>query len=250
MSPPKAAENRPILQPRGLRAGCHYLNQQTLVAPKEGDVRDFRRRRIHKRHGSNTLLLVATENISKINILKEKLRGEMTEGELVTRPFKAETCALQLYNKMGIICLLERIGALIEFVSRNSHVLEEDRIGTVVVGAIGNYIQTSSTDTSGADFGLVILYNANTQCVVQGTSRGVPVEGEYLQEARSGGFWDKEKSKGKIIYGSILKKVFHTAAQRELGADYDIAKDWHRVVCGVSRESLLKDVVQTLGPIL
>lgn len=211
---------------------------------------DFRRLSSCEPYGSNTLLLAATNDMSEIEIFEEKLRGEMIGGELVTHSIEPKTSAQQPYNKMGMTCLLERIEAMVEFATWSSHLLKENQIGTVVIGAIEHYIQTSSIDTSGADFGLVMLYNVNTQKVVQGISKGVPVEGEYLQEARSAGFWDEEKDRGKITYGEILRKIFHGAAQREFGPDYDIAKDWHRAVCSISRYSLLKDVVQTFGPLL
>jgi hypothetical protein len=251
MSPPEHAENRPMPRPRSLRAGFHLLNQQTLVTTeREGDAKGIKRLFLRDIYGSNTLLIVATKNLSKIDILEEKIRGEMNAGELITYSFEPRTSAQQPYNKMGKTCLLERVEAMVEFADQNSHVLRENQIGTVIIGAIENYIHTSSTYTSGVDFGLVMLYNARTQCIVQGTSKGVPVEGEYLQEARSGGFWDGERNRGKITYGEILKKVFHEAAQREFGAGYDVAKDWHRAVCGISRYSLLRDVTQALDPIL
>jgi hypothetical protein len=230
-----------------LRAGLCLLNQQRLVTI-EGEGRDFRRLVMREAYGSNTLLLTTTEDL--FEILEEKIRAEMGEGELITYHFEYKTSAQQPYNKMGMTCLLERIEAMVEFAEQNSHILEDYRIGTVVIGAVESFIQTSSIDTSGAEFGLVMLYNAKTQCVVQGTSKGVPVEGEYLQEARSGGFWDDEKDRGKMTYGEILRKIFHKAAQKEFGVDYDIAKDWHRVVCGVPRYRLLRDVVQNLSPIL
>jgi hypothetical protein len=214
----------------------------------EGEGRDFRRLVMREAYGSNTLLLAATEDM--FGILEEKIGAEMSEGELITYLFEYKTSAQQLYNNMGMTCLLDRIEAMVEFVEQNSHMLEDYRIGTVIIGAVESFIQTSSIDTSGAEFGLVMLYNAKTQCVVQGTSKGVPVEGEYLQEARSGGFWDNKKDRGKMTYGEILRKIFHKAAQREFGADYDIAKDWHRAVCGISRYCLLRDVVQSLSPIL
>lgn len=250
MSPPEHGENRLMPQPRSLRAGLHVLNQQTLVTTAARDGGDFKRLFIREPCGNNTLLLVATENLSKIGILEEKIRGEMNEGELVTYSIEPKTSAQQPYNKMGMRCLLERIEAMVEFANQNSQMLKEDRIGTVIIGAMENYIQTSNTDNSGADFGIVMLYNANTQCVVQGTSKGVPVDGEYLQEARSGGSWGEEKDRGKVTYGEILKKVFHKAAQREFGTEYDIAKDWHRAVCGISRYSLLREVARDLSPIL
>jgi hypothetical protein len=151
---------------------------------------------------------------------------------------------------MGEGCLLERVEATLRYAETNVPLFEENNIGTVVVGAIENYIRVSDSNDSATDFGIVILYNATTRKAIHGISRGINVPNEYLLEAKKRGFVDSQRKGGRVTVGTILKERFDEPARSKFGDDYDISKDWHLAVSGESRYNLLASVVEELGQIL
>ncbi|OAL42785.1 hypothetical protein IQ07DRAFT_668720 [Pyrenochaeta sp. DS3sAY3a] len=204
----------------------------------------------HQGYGCKVLLLIPPENYSITALLASKIRKEVQEAELIVHSEPVKTRVVQLYNEGGAISLVKRIEEMTAFIKSNDTFLEENRVGTIVIGAIENYVRISKMDGSAADFGVAILYNTKTHRILQGISRGVPVQKEFLEKARQEGFWDGGINEGKFTVGEILKIHFDDPARRKYGQDYDIAKDWRRVVCGASQCDLLKGVLDELGPIL
>jgi hypothetical protein len=96
--------------------------------------------------GTNVLLLVPTENKFKTKVLEEKLRKELKGAKLITHQYKVDTGVEQPYDEMGEVCLLERIEATLRYAETNVPLLEENNIGTVVIGGIENYIRVSDSN--------------------------------------------------------------------------------------------------------
>jgi hypothetical protein len=232
------------------------LCKQDPVSPDETDITsdltfDFPRFPITA-HGEKVLLLVPTENKFKTKVLKERVMKEVGEANLVIHQHNVDTGVDQPYDEMGVECLVFRTKGMIRFLEENPDFLETNAIGNVFIGVIENYIRLpeSGTQNPGSqahDFGIVMLYNATTLKVAYKVSEGVPVQEKYLKEARQEGIVNGREKGGKVTYGSILKKHFAEPTRELSGAEYDISKDWHLVVCGKSRYELLENTVASLS---
>jgi hypothetical protein len=85
-------------------------------------------------------------NKFKTKVLEEKLRKELKGAKLITHQYKVDTGVEQPYDEMGEVCLLERIEATLRYAETNVPLLEENNIGTVVIGGIENYIRVSDSN--------------------------------------------------------------------------------------------------------
>ena len=138
----------------------------------------------------------------------------------------------QPYDEKGLEGGCNRVQNALIWVMNNNNLLKEEGVGTVMIAAIENYIQKGDP---AVDYGVVIFYNAMLVKAAATLSRGVTVPQDFLNEAEAGGFDDKEKKCGKITLGKVLEQVF--------GVD---RKNWHEVVCGISRYDLLEEAVEEL----
>lgn len=250
MSSSKYRDQQGLSQKPGLRSGFEYLNPQSLVVAESIDRMSFDNLSHFKSYGRNILLLVDTEDSQERALLEQKVRRDMNSSELFTLLYERKTRVVQPYNEMGVQELRGRIEAMMRYVGGMRHFMKSKGIGTVVIGAIQSYIRISTLDGSAAEFSIVMLYNAETTTVIQGICEGVPVQTEYLRDARGAGFWDEEATEGKTTYGETLERIFFRTAQSRLRSGLGIANDWHWIVCGQSRHDLLQAVAYGLGPIL
>jgi ribosomal protein S6E (S10) len=141
--------------------------------------------------------------------------------------------------------MIERLRAMMVYANEIECTFEDRGIGSVIVGAVENYIRISRDNDSAADFGIVAFYNVAAGVLIQGVTQGVPMQLCYLTEARDEGNL-VGKSAGYVTYGNILKKHFKAAALRVYGSSLDIGSNWHEVVCGRSRYCILMETCQDL----
>jgi hypothetical protein len=172
--------------------GVHTLDKQQLTAPDKDakpivlPLTDYK---FNGGYGSKVLLLVAGTDAAKKNLLKASLQHVVDRtklvpqhivdrNELVAEGHHADTTENQPYDEGGIKCLTERLRAMISYAKENESSFGERGIGTVIVGAIENYIRDTAVD-----FGAVAFYNVETGMLVQAITQGVPVQRRYLLEA-------------------------------------------------------------------
>lgn len=228
------------LQSPGLRSGFSYLYRQSLVASESAGDLAFRNPCFPKLCGKNVLLLIDTEDAGEVKVLEDKVRTDVKGDKLCILSHAPGVPIKQAYNEQGIKVLADRIEAMVDFVGQNRELVQTRDIGTIVIGAIQGYVRTSKRDGSGAAFDMVLLYNATTERVIKGVTKGIPLQAEYLREARE----------GKTTYGEALDSVFCDAARKRFGCDFDIVNDWCWAVCGQSRCDRLQAVARDLGSIL
>jgi hypothetical protein len=185
------------------------------------------------------MLLVDTEDADEVKVLVGKVKADLAGDNSYIVLHSPSPPIEQAYNELGIRMLADRIEAMADFVGRNRALIQTRDIGTIVVGAIQSYVRTSKRDGSGAAFEMVLLYNATTGRVMKGESKGVPLQAEYLREARG----------GKTTYGEALNPVFCEAARKRFGCNFNIAKDWCWAVSGQSRLDRMQAVAQAFGSI-
>jgi hypothetical protein len=228
--------------------GKHQLYKQQLAEPDTSaktvvlPLGDYK---LSCGHGENVLLLVPSANKDKRQLLQASLQETVGDSKLTVQPYNIETGVEEPYNDAGVECIARRICGTVSHAKTIEHTLKDQHIGTIIIGAIENYIRTSKENESAVDFGLVVFYNVGTGALVQATTQGVPVQMRYLREALSGRL-SEQSSAGSVTYGSILEKYFDTLAQELHGPAFEISKDWHKVVCGRSRYYLLMDTCRDL----
>lgn len=228
------------LQSPSLRSGFSYLYRQSLVGSESPVHLEFENSCFPKLFGTNVLLLIDTEDADEVNVLEEKVKTALEGNRSFILSHAPCVQIKQVYNEQGTKVLAERIQAMVEFVDQNRELIQTRDIGTIVMGAIQGYVRTSTRDSSGAAFEMVTLYNATTDEMIQGVSKGVPLQAEYLREARE----------GKTTYGEALTPFFYKAARKRFGCDFNIVNDWCWIVCGQSRHDRLQAVARDLGSIL
>jgi hypothetical protein len=231
---------RGTLHSPALQSGFNYLYRQSPVASESAGDLALRNSCFPKLCGKNVLLLIDTEDAGEVNLLEDKVRTDV-EGDNLSILFHASGVSIkQVYNEQGLKVLADRIEAMVDFVGQNRELIRTRDIGTIVIGAIQGYIRTSKRDGSGAAFEMVLFYNATTERVIKGVSRGIPLQAEYLREARE----------GKTTYGGALDSVFCDAARKRFGCDFNLVNDWCWVVCGQSRHDRLQAAARDLKSIL
>jgi hypothetical protein len=191
--------------------------------------------------GQYVLLLVPTADREERHLLQSVLRHHIDELKLVSYAYDVDTGIEQPYDDAGIECLKERLLAMVDVTESSAPVLEELRIGTVIIGVAENYIRASACDALFVDFGIVVFYNVATGGLFQTTTRGVPLQSSYVEDAKELGLSSVRQSEGSVRYGDILELYFGEPARQRCGSDFEISKDWYQIVCGNSRYDLLKD---------
>jgi hypothetical protein len=208
-------------------------------------------------YGENILVLLPTENSFKRNIVESKIStylGPKRLNRLIIQQLEdiSSDVGNQPYDEKGLEGACNRIRNAVDWLMRNGKsVLEEKKVGTVLVVGIENYIerkivasivddsidrdQGDDNCTAAIDYGIVMIYNATTMKAAAAVSRGVGVQKAFLDEAEALGFDDEERKCGKVTVGEVLAKYFHV----DKG-------NWHEVVCDVSRYVLLQEALERL----
>ncbi|KAK3335950.1 hypothetical protein B0T19DRAFT_24169 [Cercophora scortea] len=193
-------------------------------------------------HGERTLLLFPTENEGKVQILLRGFNKQQPPGStdpLLYRTVPVESnVGEQPYNEAGVEGARNRISnGLRKFLAtpEQQSYLEANKIGTVMVACIENFIQTVGVDRP-TDFGVVVILNASTGEAVAAISKGVTVAPEYVEHARSLGVQDGNVDHGLVTVGNVL-------AANVPGLD---KADWHAVVAGRSRYDILDEAIDGL----
>ena len=210
------------------------LFEQSVVEPPNTNSPEYEPTEFYlNTHGENVLLIIPTGNEFKSTVLQSKMKavlGKDFKGRLVLHVQDFESgVGKQPYDEKGLEGGCNRIKNALIWLMNNKKLLEDEGVGTVMIAAIENYIQRGNP---AVDYGVVIFYNATLNKAAATLSRGVTVPQDFLHEAEASGFDDGEKKCGKITLGQVLEKVF--------GVD---SKNWHEVVCGISRYDLLKEAV-------
>ncbi|OCK73628.1 hypothetical protein K432DRAFT_364633 [Lepidopterella palustris CBS 459.81] len=191
-------------------------------------------------HGHNILLFVPTANQFKRKAIQSKIEarlGPNQQSHLIIHQQNIDSgVGNQPYDENGARGAYTRIRNALSWLHENIQMLEEKKIGTVVVGAIENYIQRPLDCGPAVDYGVVVLYNATARTTAGAVSRGVTVPKEFLEEAEAEGFDDETdgRKSGKVTVGEVLERTF--------GID---KADWQKVVCGISRYVLLQEALDS-----
>ncbi|RYO02830.1 hypothetical protein AA0121_g13246 [Alternaria tenuissima] len=220
---------RELLQPPSLRSGFNHLYQQPLVASESASDLCIEKTRFPRLSGKNVLLVLDTEDAVEVGVLGKTVEDGLAIGSKCIRDHASVVEVRQVYNEQGVKVLANRIQAMVNFASQNQERNQTEDVGNVIIGAIQGYVRTAKRDGSGAAFEILTLYNATTGEIAQSVSDGVPLQAEYLIEAR-------EKD---ITYGSVLDPIFSKAAQEKYGYDLHIANDWSKAICGQTRRKRL-----------
>jgi non-canonical (house-cleaning) NTP pyrophosphatase len=188
--------------------------------------------------GNEILLVVPTENKRKRSIIEETARAQAPSNvavHTVTVPVDSGV-GEQPYNEAGEIGAYNRISNALDRIQGEEYasVFSDKRIGTVIVAAIENYIQTDRVERP-VDYGVVVIHNATTQQTVSCVSCGVTVPPAYVGRARRFGF-DGNRNHGRVTVGQIL-------AAHISGLD---KADWQKVLAGRSRYDILTQAIKSL----
>lgn len=155
------------------------------------------------------------------------------KGRLVTHVDEFESgVGEQPYDEKGLEGAYNRLRNALTWLMNNEKLLEDERVGTVMIAAIESYIQRGNP---AVDYGVVIFYNAMLDKAAATLFCGVTVPQDFLNEAEAGGFDDNEKKRGKITLGKVLEQVFDVER-----------RNWHEVVCGRSRYDIVEEAVEKL----
>ncbi|KAF2466211.1 uncharacterized protein BDR25DRAFT_395763 [Lindgomyces ingoldianus] len=190
-------------------------------------------------YGENILVIIPTANQFKKKAVQSRIEAQIGQDKssriIIHQQSVDSGVGNQPYDEKGLEGAYNRIRNTLAWLNHNQGILEEKKIGTVLVGVIENYIQRSTDGLSAVDYGVVVIYNATTGKVAGAISRGVTVPQTFLEEAEGQGFNDAGGKSGKVTVGEILEQNF--------GID---AANWHEVVCGTSRYALLEEALSTL----
>jgi hypothetical protein len=191
--------------------------------------------------GQYVLLLVPTTDREERHLLQSVLHHHIDELKLVSYAYDVDTGIEQPYDDKGIECLKKRLLAMVDVTESSAPVLEELGIGTVIIGVVENYIRKSTGEAPPVDFGIVVFYNVATGGLFQTTTRGVPLQESYVEEAQGLGRISERENEDGVRYGEIMELYFGEPARKRCGSDFEMSKDWYQVVCGTSRYVLLED---------
>lgn len=189
-------------------------------------------------NGRAVLLVVPTSNQSKRDLLLSAFRSRAPVGlelHVLTLPVSSEV-GEQPYNKAGIIGAYNRINNALRALDSDEHheLLRRNRIGTIMVASIENYIEIERAERP-TDFGVVVVHNATTRETRACVSKGTTVDPRFVESALSLGYGEHPYY-GKVTVGKIL-------AGRFPGID---ESNWHAVLVGHSRYDILKEAVDGL----
>ncbi|KAF2002633.1 hypothetical protein P154DRAFT_130860 [Amniculicola lignicola CBS 123094] len=189
--------------------------------------------------GSNILLLTPTQNKFKTKLLRETFENQIPKGQILHTLCIAFDSGVgeQPYNEAGLQGAWNRISNALHYLDKpeNQTILKEEKIGTVIVASIENYIQITDVERP-TDYGVIVIHNTTTDKTVATLSQGVTVPIKYLDRARKLGFEDEEKNFGKVTVGVLF-------AEEVEGID---KANWHEVVAGKSRYDILTEAVSKI----
>ncbi|KAK3382534.1 hypothetical protein B0T24DRAFT_601923 [Lasiosphaeria ovina] len=207
-------------------------------------------------HGDNVLLVIPTANAHKTRMLvagfaqQNEARGAAASGVQVHAHTVVASSGVgeQPYDDAGVQGARGRINNALRALAADAEttraLLAENRIGTVFVAAIENYIDTgagadmTTTDANPrpTDYAVVVVHNATTGQSAAGLSGGTTVPRRYFDYARRLGFDDAAAKHGKVTVGEVL-------APNVPGID---KANWHIVVAGKSRYDLIAEAIERL----
>ncbi|KAH6650535.1 hypothetical protein F5144DRAFT_588992 [Chaetomium tenue] len=208
---------------------------------------------------NNVLLIIPTANASKTALLTSHLAAtrpphitSLTHLQLPAESGVGE----QPYDGAGPRGAFNRVVGAVRALQRQVErgacggVLRG--VGTVVVGAVENFVRRERTAAGGGgkggkvvpvDYGVVVFCRLSLVPGEEkvgwewrvGVSKGVMVPKEYWRAAEGFGFEDKERRHGKVTVGEVLAA--------NLGVD---KADWFLPLMGVSRYDLLRDAMKKM----
>lgn len=208
-----------------------------------------------RRSRANVLLVIPTANASKTALLTAHLAATRPPhvAALTHLQIPAESgVGEQPYDEAGPRGAFNRVlGAVraLRAEERYARVLGERGVGTVVVGAVENFVRRERERN--ADGGVVVPvdYGVVVFCRILlgegeeeaewewrvGVSRGVTVPVEYWRAAEGFGFEDEGRMHGKVTVGEVMAA--------NLGVD---KANWFLELASVSRYDLLGDAMKAM----
>ncbi|KAL2154652.1 hypothetical protein VTH82DRAFT_3328 [Thermothelomyces myriococcoides] len=204
---------------------------------------------------NNILLVIPTENESKAKLLRSRLSA--------TKPahVRLDYCQVKARSDVGeqpydgagprgaFNRVVNAVASLLADADKRAALVERPRVGTLIVGAIENFVlrnrDRDSGDVNPVDHGFVVLCRVSlvdhTWDWVVGVGRGVTVPREYYEAAQELGFEDEDEGEGgtrtcgKVTIGQLLSA----------NAGVDNA-DWAKPLAGVSRYDLLREALEAM----
>ncbi|KAH6619315.1 hypothetical protein B0J18DRAFT_433788 [Chaetomium sp. MPI-SDFR-AT-0129] len=201
---------------------------------------------------NNVLLVIPTSNKSKTDMLLKHMQATKPAHITLThRQIPAESgVGEQPYDDAGPRGAFTRVLNAIRTLQadpQHRKALLDGQVGTVIVGAIENFIQRPTGPGGLAvDYGVVLICRVSLSRTPgataaaewkwsMGVSGGVSAPTEYWKEAEKFGFEDKAGKHGKVTVGELL----------HINAGLDKA-NWHLQLAGVSRYVLLRKTMEAL----
>lgn len=189
--------------------------------------------------GDGTLLIIATENVDKIQLLKDAASRKVTGRIAQVEAIAADSgVGEQPYNHMGRVGAQNRINSAIALSKalKDEDGLRQRNIGTVLVATVESYIRLQGDE--GVDFGYILIHDATTGVSDHVISEGVPFPKAYVKIAQEGGFEDSACLQGKVTVGSVMAKRYEKEGMAKA--------DPHKFLCGRSRYDILRDAADRL----
>ncbi|KAL2271337.1 hypothetical protein VTJ83DRAFT_708 [Remersonia thermophila] len=204
---------------------------------------------------ANVLLVIPTSNKFKVRLLSEHLcKHKPAHVNLSYLEVKADSqVGEQPYDGAGPQGAFNRVANAANKLFADAEEvkkLREGRVGTVVVGAVENFIERKASYTvkHGAkkigpvDYGVLIFCRISLvpSCPEKervswgepGASGGVTVPVDFMEWAMRFGFEDDDRKHGKVTVGEVI------------AANTGIDKaDWHKPLAGTSRYDLLSEAM-------
>ncbi|KAK1830701.1 hypothetical protein QBC39DRAFT_353041 [Podospora conica] len=210
-------------------------NTETIVPPPHPPPIPPFKPHTYPHHGPSTLLVIPTKNKFKTSLLRNTFASRAPAGAdlvVLTLPVPSDV-GEQPYNTAGCLGACNRISNALEALHAPEHdaFLRTNRVGTVMVAAIENYIQVDGVERP-TDFGMIVVHNATTGATRACVSAGVTVAREFVERAQAFGF-EGNKDYGRVTVGRVL-------AEEVPGVD---EADWHVELAGRSRYDILEEAM-------
>ncbi|PHH82393.1 hypothetical protein CDD82_6158 [Ophiocordyceps australis] len=190
--------------------------------------------------GKDVLLVIPTENRQKVELLHKHVETCLPHATVQPLTLTVDSgVGEQPYDEAGIAGAYNRINAALDSLQskKAAHFFPSKQIGTVIVGAIENFVQTKHVDDLPTDYGIIVLHNATQNKTVSCLTRGATIAPEYVERAHRFGFVNGNKGHGRITVGQIMAA--------HIGGGLDKA-DWQKTLAKVSRYQLLAEAVKAL----
>ena len=218
----------------------------------------------HQPDSNTVLLLIPTNNAFKTKLLTTHLSPPTTSTTTIPLTVPAVSAVgEQPYDSAGPQGAFNRVVNAVRLLGTDPlgkdgrAAVRERGVGTVVVGAVENFIVRPGAAACGSGYEVPVDYGVVVLCRIPlvhdgdsgvqgrpgewewkvGVSKGVRVPVDYWRAAEGGwGFEDEERRFGKKTVGEVL-------AENVKGLD---KADWHRDLAGVSRYDLLEEVMREM----